>query len=63
MAKITDLLITELDHEAIGIRKALENVPEGKNDWKPHDKSMPLGLAGNDRRHHSRLDRHGREYG
>ena len=43
MAKITDLLITELDHEAIGIRKALENVPEGKNDWKPHDKSMPLG--------------------
>ena len=41
MAKITDLLITELDHEAIGIRKALENVPEGKNDWKPHDKSMP----------------------
>jgi uncharacterized damage-inducible protein DinB len=43
MAKITDLLITELDHEAIGIRKALQNVPEGKNDWKPHDKSMPLG--------------------
>ena len=43
MAKITDLLTTELDHEAIGIRKALENVPEGKNDWKPHDKSMPLG--------------------
>src|SRR5580693_8339841 len=43
MAKITDLLTTELDHEAIGIRKALENVPEGKNDWKPHDRSMPLG--------------------
>ncbi len=43
MAKITELLITELDHEAIGIRKTLENVPEGKNDWKPHDKSMPLG--------------------
>src|ERR1700733_1829245 len=43
MAKITDLLTTELDHEAIGIRKALENVPEGKNDWKPHEKSMPLG--------------------
>src|ERR1700760_2109632 len=43
MAKITDLLITELEHEATGSRKALENVPEGKNDWKPHDKSMPLG--------------------
>src|SRR5690348_6972495 len=43
MAKITELLLTELDHEATGIRKTLENVPEGKNDWKPHDKSMPLG--------------------
>ena len=41
--KITELLITELDHEAIGSRKALEHVPEGQNDWKPHDKSMPLG--------------------
>jgi uncharacterized damage-inducible protein DinB len=41
--KITELLITELDHEAIGSRKALEHVPEGKNDWKPHEKSMPLG--------------------
>ena len=43
MAKITELLLTELEHEATGIRKALENLPEGKNDWKPHDKSMPLG--------------------
>ena len=43
MAKITELLLTELDHEATGIRKTLENVPEGKNDWKPHPKSMPLG--------------------
>jgi len=41
--KITELLIEELDHEAIGSRKALEHVPEGKNDWKPHEKSMPLG--------------------
>ena len=41
--KITELLIAELDHEAIGSRKALEHVPEGKNDWKPHEKSMPLG--------------------
>ena len=41
--KITELLLTELDHEADGIRKALEQVPEGKNDWKPHEKSMPLG--------------------
>jgi uncharacterized damage-inducible protein DinB len=41
--KITELLLAELDREASGSRKALERVPEGKNDWKPHEKSMPLG--------------------
>jgi len=41
--KITQLLLDELDREAVGTRKALEHVPEGKNDWKPHMKSMPLG--------------------
>jgi len=41
--KITELLLTELDQEAVGTRKTLQNVPEGKNDWKPHEKSMPLG--------------------
>ena len=41
--KITELLLAELEREAVGIRKALERVPEGKNDWKPHEKSMPLG--------------------
>jgi len=41
--KITELLLAELDREADGIRKTLERVPEGKNDWKPHEKSMPLG--------------------
>ncbi len=41
--KITELLLEELDREAVGIRKTLERVPEGKNDWKPHQKSMPLG--------------------
>lgn len=41
--KITELLLAELDREAVGSRKTLERVPEGKNDWKPHEKSMPLG--------------------
>ena len=41
--KITELLLDELDREAVGIRKTLERIPEGKNDWKPHQKSMPLG--------------------
>jgi uncharacterized damage-inducible protein DinB len=41
--KITELLLAELDREAVGSRKVLERVPEGKNDWKPHEKSMTLG--------------------
>src|ERR1051326_3799004 len=41
--KITELLLAELDREAVGIRKTLEQVPEGKNDWKPHERSMPQG--------------------
>jgi len=41
--RITELLLAELDREAVGIRKTLDSVPEGKNHWKPHDKSMELG--------------------
>ncbi len=41
--KITELLLAELDREAVSTRKTLERVPEGKNNWKPHEKSMPLG--------------------
>jgi uncharacterized damage-inducible protein DinB len=41
--KITELLVEELDREGVVSRKTLERVPEGKNDWKPHEKSMPLG--------------------
>jgi uncharacterized damage-inducible protein DinB len=43
MATITELLIAELDREMVGTRRALERIPEGQNDWKPHEKSMPLG--------------------
>jgi uncharacterized damage-inducible protein DinB len=47
MPRITELLLAELEREAAGTRHALERVPEGRNDWKPHEKSMPLGyLAG-----------------
>ena len=47
MPTIAELLLAELDREAAGTRHALERVPEGRNDWKPHEKSMPLGyLAG-----------------
>ena len=41
--KLTDLLLAELEREAEGTRTALQRVPEGHNDWKPHAKSMPLG--------------------
>lgn len=47
MPKIAELLLAELEREAAGTRRALERVPEGRNDWKPHEKSMELGyLAG-----------------
>lgn len=40
---LADLLLAELEREATGTRNALQRVPEGHNDWKPHPKSMPLG--------------------
>ncbi len=44
---IIEQLIKELKAESVNTRKILEQVPEGKNDWKPHEKSFPLGrLAG-----------------
>jgi uncharacterized damage-inducible protein DinB len=41
--KLTDFFSAQLDREAAITRRALERVPEGKPDWKPHEKSMPLG--------------------
>jgi uncharacterized damage-inducible protein DinB len=41
--KLTSMILEELDREADLTRRALERVPEGRNDWKPHPKSMPLG--------------------
>ena len=41
--KLTDLFLAELDREAAGTRQTLQRVPEGRNDWKPHERSMPLG--------------------
>src|SRR5438105_11790290 len=44
---LTQLFLDELDREAARTRRALENVPTGRDDWKPHAKSMPLArLAG-----------------
>lgn len=40
---IKEFLLQQLDREIERSRKALEQMPEGKADWKPHDKSMPFG--------------------
>ena len=41
--KLTEFFLTELDREVERSRRALEQVPEGKYNWKPHDKSMIFG--------------------
>jgi uncharacterized damage-inducible protein DinB len=40
---IAEILLQDFDIEISNTRRTLERVPEGKNDWKCHDKSMPLG--------------------
>jgi len=41
--KIAEFFLAQLDREASTNRLALQRVPEGHNDWKPHERSMPLG--------------------
>ena len=41
--KLTEFFLSQLEREAAGTRKALERMPEGKNNWKPHEKSMEIG--------------------
>ena len=41
--KLNEILLAEYDREVARSRKALEQMPDGKKDWKPHDKSMPFG--------------------
>jgi uncharacterized damage-inducible protein DinB len=41
--KLTEVFREELDREVERSRKAIEQVPSGKYDWKPHEKSMIFG--------------------
>jgi len=41
--KLTEFLLAELNREVERSRAALEQVPEGKADWKPHERSMLFG--------------------
>jgi len=45
--KLTEFLWAELDREVERSRRALEQAPEGKYDWKPHEKSMIFGYLAN----------------
>jgi uncharacterized damage-inducible protein DinB len=45
--KLTDLLLSELEREIPRSRRALVEVPPGKYEWKPHDKSMIFGYLAN----------------
>lgn len=40
---ISEKILPEFDEEMKNTRKMLERVPEGKFDYKPHEKSMALG--------------------
>ncbi len=37
------MLLQELEHEAVATRRTLERVPAGGHAWKPHEKSMTMG--------------------
>jgi hypothetical protein len=41
--KMTEQFLDALNREADRSKKAIAEVPSGKTDWKPHDKSMEFG--------------------
>ena len=44
---LTEYLRSQLDREIDRSRRALEQAPDGKYDWKPHEKSMIFGYLAN----------------
>lgn len=41
--RIADILLQDFDVEMSNTRRTLERVPEGNNDFVPHEKSMKMG--------------------
>ena len=41
--QLKDVFIAELEREAPRSKKVLEQMPEGKKEWKPHNTSMAFG--------------------
>ena len=42
-SRTADPILEQLEREGPRTRRVLERVPEGRDEWKPHEKSMPLG--------------------
>ena len=45
--ELKEYFLTEMEREVDRSRRALKEVPEGKYDWKPHEKSMIFGYLAN----------------
>jgi uncharacterized damage-inducible protein DinB len=43
---LTEFFAAQVEREAVITRRALEQVPDGRGDWKPHEKSMTFGYLG-----------------
>lgn len=40
---IAEVLLADFDAEITNTRRTLERIPENDPQWKPHEKSMPIG--------------------
>lgn len=40
---IAEILLLDFDAEIKNTRRTLERIPENDSQWKPHEKSMPIG--------------------
>ncbi len=41
--ELKKFFLEQLETEAASSRKVIERMPEGRNSWKPHERSMELG--------------------
>ena len=41
--ELTSFFLQQLERETAANRKVVERVPQGKNSWKPHERSMEMG--------------------
>ena len=41
--KLTEMFLSQLEAEGLRTERTIEQVPDGHDDWKPHDTSMAFG--------------------